>query len=145
MTQSNKKKRKTEVLGAPFKKALQAYLRHKYPSRNLQEALAQEAERPLATILGFMYNGIGGHELQYTLLAISLKLNTKSKVENFIEEKQALFLSKNEKEVSEATKLFFKLHNSADENLLLYFMQTLDFNVKLAKKFNFQIKKQKKN
>ena len=145
MTQDNKKKkRKTELLSEPFKKALQSYLRYKYPSRKAQKTLAKEVERPLATILGFMYNGIGGHELQYALLAISLKLNSKSKVENFVEEKQALLLSKTEKEVSAATKLFYKLRNNSDENLLLYFMQTLDFNIKLAKEFDFQIKKRKK-
>ncbi len=144
MTYSEKGKRKTEALSLPFKEALRSYLRHKYPSKPEQEKLAKEVNRSYSTITGFIYNGIGGHELQYALLAVSLKLTSKSKVEKFIEEKQALFFSKAEKDMPPSIKLFFELYNNTDEDLLHYFMQTLSLNIKLAKEFNLEIKKQKK-
>ena len=143
MTHGKKGNRKTEALSLPFREALRSYLRHKYPSKPDQEKLAQEVGRPYSTVIGFIYNGIGGYELQYALFAVSLKLTSKSKVEKFIEEKKALILSKS-KDQPPAIKLFFEIYNSTDEDLLYYFMQVLSLNVKLAKEFDLEPKKLKK-
>ena len=82
--------------------------------------------------------------MQYALFAVSLKLTSKSKVEKFIEEKQALFFSESKENQPPSIKLFFELYNSTDEDLLYYFMQVLFLNVKLAKEFNLEVKNHKK-
>ena len=43
MTYGEKGKRKTEALSLPFREALRAYLRHKYPSKPDQEKLAEKS------------------------------------------------------------------------------------------------------
>ena len=144
MTYGEKGKRKTEALSLPFREALRSYLRYKYPSKPDQEKLAEEVNRSYSTITGFIYNGIGGYELQYALFAVSLKLTSKSKVEKFIEEKKALFFSESKENQPPSIKLFFELYNSTDEDLLYYFMQVLFLNVKLAKEFHLEVKNHKK-
>ena len=144
MTYGEKGKRKTEALSLPFKEALRSYLRHKYPSKSKQEKLAKEVNRSYSTVAGFIYNGIGGYELQYALFAVSLNLTSKSKVEKFIEEKQALFFSKSEKDLPPSIKLFFELYNNTEEDALYYFMQVASLNIKIAEDFDFEVRKRKK-
>ena len=136
--------RKSEQLSLPFKKALQAYLRHKYPRINDQKRLAELIDRPFSTVSGFIYNGIGGHELQYSLLAISLGLDNAAAVESFLQEKQALFLLQAPK-LPPSAKLFFDLFNDTEEELLCFFIQAAALNIKLAQEFNFAKTKKKSN
>ncbi len=138
------KNKKTEQLSTPFKEALQLYLRHKYPTRTALKELAKEIERPFSTVAGFVYSGVGGHELQYALLAVSLKLTSRSKVEKFIKEKQFLFFSEVEKKMTPAVKLFFELYNNTNEDLLHYVMQVASLNVKIAEEFDFEVRKKRK-
>ena len=138
-------KKKTEILSAPFKTALQAYLRHKYPTKEKQQALAAKVDRPFSTISGFIYNGIGGHELQYALFAASQRLTTKAQVEQFIEKKQVALFSASQKDLSPSMKLFLKLYNNTDEELLYYFMQTVSMNIKLANDLGITLDSKKKS
>ena len=131
---------KSALLSLPFKEALQAHLRHNYPTTDHQKELAALVERPFSTVSGFIYNGIGGHELQYSLFAASLGLNTKYEVEEFLREKQVLFLSQSEG-LAPSVRLFYDLFNNTDEELLYFFMQSVAFNIDLAKEFNVTIKK----
>ena len=136
--------RKSEQLSLPFKKALQAYLRHKYSRTNDQKRLAELVDRPFSTVSGFIYNGIGGHELQYSLLAISLGLDNAAAVESFLQEKQALFLAQTP-QLPPSVKLFFDLFNDIEEELLCFFIQAAALNIKLAQEFNFEKIKKKPN
>ena len=140
LKETGKSKKKSALLSSPFRGALQAYLRHRYPTKEGQKELALLVERPFSTISGFIYNGIGGHELQYSLLAASLGLKTKQDVEEFLKEKQAIFLSQS-KDIAPSVKLFYTLFNKTDEEILYFFMQSVAINIDLAKEFDMTIKK----
>ena len=140
MKKVRKTKKKSVLLSLPFRETLQTYLRHKYPTKESQKKLALLVERPFSTISGFIYNGIGGHELQYSLFATAIGLKTQQEVEEFLKEKQAIFLSQS-KDPAPSVKLFYTLFNSTDEEMLYFFMQSVAINIKLAQEFNVTIKK----
>ncbi len=136
--------RLTAKIAAPYRKALQVFLKKAFPTSDDQRQLAQSLDRSVDTIRTLIFQGEGGLDLVLACLhhAIASTNETKIKPDDLM---QAFsdFLKRNE-EPTPSDKLFNQWKENLSEETLFFYMSLFDLHIHMIDDFNRKKTRKKK-